>query len=76
MPIEFRPQRTFVATDSKQNRYVIEVLQEVIEHPNSEIWPRRLLLTSDGRLVRRDDRGSYELVESGRMLHSDDPACF
>jgi hypothetical protein len=76
MAIEFRPHGTFVATDFVQNRYVVEVLREVIEHPINCSWSRTLLLTSDRLLVRRIARGLYELVGSGRMLQSDDPACF
>jgi hypothetical protein len=31
--IEFRPQGTFMAVDCKQNRFVIEVFQEVMQKP-------------------------------------------
>jgi hypothetical protein len=76
MATVFRPHGSFVAMDCNQNRYVIEVLHEVIRRPNCESPPRALLKTSDNRLVQRIEKGSYEIIDSGRLLRSDDPACF
>ncbi|MEX2216946.1 MAG: hypothetical protein WD768_22730 [Phycisphaeraceae bacterium] len=64
----------FTAQGAGGRAYVVQVIQEFIDVGCGELAPGlKSLRTDEGLSVNRIERGSYELVQTGEPLTSDDP---
>jgi hypothetical protein len=70
--------QTFDAQTDEGHVYTLHVCQKCIEvptraDPNAVCPALKSIRTSDGKSVNRLDRGKYQIVETGIILHSDSP---
>ena len=75
MLIRFDRKGSFVAMDSALNFYEVVITEERLTSDNTVITPQQFLQTLDGKLVDREQKGKYVIVDSGLVLRSNDPAC-
>ncbi len=76
---DIRHKGSFIAVDEDGHEHRLHVLVEIIDagskdDTNAELEGLKRLQTDDGRPVNRRGKGKYEIVESGKVLTSDDPS--
>jgi hypothetical protein len=75
-PVKLR--QSFYANDEFGNEHLIHVYVEVLDvgtldDPSATVEGLKSLRTSTGFHVNLLSKGNYKIVESGQLLHSDDP---
>jgi hypothetical protein len=71
---------SFVAKDQRGRKTTIviwserEIVPPTFSSPAREVEIVQHLRTTDGKHVNREDRGKYQVVETGESLTSDDPS--
>jgi hypothetical protein len=68
----------FIATDEKGRRYTILIYMNImkagtLENPSEEVEEMEELKTFEGMAVNRLEKGKYQIVKSGIIVHSDSP---
>ncbi len=75
---EIRQTGTFVAKDKNGADQSLYIFTEFIDasdsdDPYAKIEAKKYLETENGLKVNRLEKGKYQIVASGEILHSDDP---
>jgi hypothetical protein len=68
----------FIAVDENGRRYTILIYTNLIkagtfENPSMEVDGMNELKTFEGMAVNRLEKGKYQIVKSGIIVHSDSP---
>jgi hypothetical protein len=69
---------SFIATDYNGRQYKIYIYTDYLnagnfQEPSVLVPGMKDLRTSDGMHVNRREKGEYEIVEMGLIIHSDSP---
>jgi len=70
---------SFTAVDEEGHEHTIHIYVDVVDaatmgDPNAEIEGLKSLKTEDGGNVNRLEKGKYQIVQTGQILTSGDPA--
>jgi hypothetical protein len=79
MPKDIRHKSSFIAIDETGTRHRLDVFVDIVDtgtlnDPNSDMEGLTRIQTPDGGPVNRLEKGRYQVVASGLIVRSDDPA--